>query len=157
MDIESILWTFGIFVVIWYIFPRLIYCTKKNLATLDLPKETEKLICFRKTNKKWISTFFDARKRVKIYWEKHIRKKERRWKTNFCDFEIVNFLSIQILPLGIDFVSPCRRVARYSLVKYTKTEKIHKIYKMTTTYNKSICTKWRRIIFNSKAFTDMPN
>jgi phosphotransferase system glucose/maltose/N-acetylglucosamine-specific IIC component len=28
-----ILWPFGNFVVIWYIFPVLVYCIKKNLAT----------------------------------------------------------------------------------------------------------------------------
>jgi hypothetical protein len=42
IDIWSILQSFGIFyghwvyfVVIWYNFPVLVFCTKKNLATLD--------------------------------------------------------------------------------------------------------------------------
>jgi hypothetical protein len=34
--IGHILWAFGNLVVIWYIFPTLVYCTKKNLATLLL-------------------------------------------------------------------------------------------------------------------------
>jgi hypothetical protein len=29
-----ILWTFGMLVVSWYIFSVLVFCTKKNLATL---------------------------------------------------------------------------------------------------------------------------
>jgi hypothetical protein len=29
------LWPFGIFVVIWHVFPVLVYRTNKNLATLD--------------------------------------------------------------------------------------------------------------------------
>jgi hypothetical protein len=40
--IRHILWSFGIFcgdlvyfVVIWYLFPVLVYCSKKNLATLQ--------------------------------------------------------------------------------------------------------------------------
>jgi hypothetical protein len=42
IDIWSILWSFGIFyrhfvyfVVIWYVFPVLVFCTKKNPATLQ--------------------------------------------------------------------------------------------------------------------------
>jgi hypothetical protein len=34
MVIWYILWPFGNLVVIWYIFPRLVYCVKKKLATL---------------------------------------------------------------------------------------------------------------------------
>jgi hypothetical protein len=33
--IWNILWRFWIFLTIWYIFPVLVSCTKKNLATLD--------------------------------------------------------------------------------------------------------------------------
>jgi hypothetical protein len=32
--ILSILWPFGTLMVIWYIFPILVFCTEKNLATL---------------------------------------------------------------------------------------------------------------------------
>jgi hypothetical protein len=32
--IGNILRTFDNFVIIWYIFPTLVYCSKKNLATL---------------------------------------------------------------------------------------------------------------------------
>jgi hypothetical protein len=32
--VGSILWPFDIFMVVWYIFPVLVCCAKKNLATL---------------------------------------------------------------------------------------------------------------------------
>jgi hypothetical protein len=35
MAIRFILWSFGAFFVIWYIFPVLVCCTKKNLAYAD--------------------------------------------------------------------------------------------------------------------------
>jgi hypothetical protein len=35
MNIWYILWPFGNLMAIWYIFPILVYCVKKNLATLD--------------------------------------------------------------------------------------------------------------------------
>jgi hypothetical protein len=38
-----IYWVFGNFVVIWYIFPpALVYCTRKNLATLEGKKWAKK-------------------------------------------------------------------------------------------------------------------
>jgi hypothetical protein len=47
MVIWSILWSFGLlcgrlvyFVVVWNIFPVLVCCTKKNLATLQLGRVT---------------------------------------------------------------------------------------------------------------------
>jgi hypothetical protein len=50
MDIWSILRPFGIFngrlvyfVVIWYIFPVLVFCTEKNLATLHLRPVLKKI------------------------------------------------------------------------------------------------------------------
>jgi hypothetical protein len=36
MAVCYILWPFGSLVVFWYIFPCLVFCVKKNLATLIL-------------------------------------------------------------------------------------------------------------------------
>jgi hypothetical protein len=51
MAIWNILWTFGIFydhleqfVLIWYIFPVWVKCTKKNLATLMVGERVEKYL-----------------------------------------------------------------------------------------------------------------
>jgi hypothetical protein len=39
INIGYILWEVGNLVVIWHIFPALVYCTKKNLATLHATAE----------------------------------------------------------------------------------------------------------------------
>jgi hypothetical protein len=48
--IWHILWPFYIFFVLWYIFPLLVYCKKKDLATLlessDVAQKVEKCDCY---------------------------------------------------------------------------------------------------------------
>jgi hypothetical protein len=62
-----ILWTFGIFVVIWYIFPVLVFCIKKNLAPLgpDDCVKTAQNVAQRVFLSKLINNFYIGEKKPK--------------------------------------------------------------------------------------------
>jgi hypothetical protein len=51
--VHYILWPFGNVLVIWYIFPALVYCAKKNLATQIQVEKTVFLRNVWESRRRW--------------------------------------------------------------------------------------------------------